>query len=129
MSGLSIGEVAERSGISASALRYYERSGLIAPQVRVSGQRRFDVRVFDELALIGYAKAVGFTVAEIKVLLSGTASAPGSARWRALAIRKRAELDTMIDRTRRMKRLLNVALRCRCLDLDECGRRLRSGGH
>jgi hypothetical protein len=51
------------------ALRYYEQVGLLTPQLRVSGQRRYDLAVFDVLALIAYAKRVGFTIAETKVLL------------------------------------------------------------
>jgi MerR family transcriptional regulator, redox-sensitive transcriptional activator SoxR len=126
MTGLSIGEVATRAGLRASALRYYEHAGLISPQLRVSGRRQYDPSVFNTLALIAYAKQVGFTIAETKLLLSGSAShVPASARWHALARRKQAELDATIANARRMKRLLEVALKCRCLNLDECGRRLK----
>ena len=126
MSGMSIGAVAKQAGVRPSALRYYERIGLIAPQPRASGQRRYDAGVFNRLSVIAYAKAVGFTIAEMKLLLSGAGVARASDRWHALAERKALELDEMIDRATRMKRLLDVARQCRCLDLDDCGRRLRS---
>ena len=140
MNGLSIGEVARRAGVRPSALRYYEQVGLISPQLRESGQRRYDPGIFNRLAVIAYAKEVGFTIADMKVLMSGaqsracTPTGNGRAsgipsrppeRWHALALRKRRELDDLIVRANRMKRLLDAALQCRCLDLDDCGRRLR----
>ncbi|MPY87503.1 MAG: MerR family transcriptional regulator [Luteitalea sp.] len=127
MATLSIGQVAGRAGIRPSALRFYEQTGLLPPGPRVSGQRRYDQSVFDKLALIAYAKRVGFTLRETKLLLSGFSNdVPPSARWRGLANRKRAELDALIADVRRMKHLLDVALHCECPTLDECGRRLRS---
>jgi MerR family redox-sensitive transcriptional activator SoxR len=126
VSGLSIGDVARQAGVRPSALRYYEQVGLIAPQLRESGQRRYARSVFDRLSVIAYGKAVGFTIAELKLLLSGAASSRASDRWHALAERKRRELDEVIGRANRMKRLLDGAMKCRCLDLDECGRRLRA---
>jgi DNA-binding transcriptional MerR regulator len=126
VSGWSIGAVAKQAGVRPSALRYYERVGLIAPQPRASGRRRYEPGVFNRLSLIAYAKAVGFTIAEMKVLLSGAGVARASDRWHALAERKARELDEMIERANRMRRLLEIARSCRCLDLDDCGRRLRS---
>ena len=123
---LSIGEVARRAAIRTSALRYYEDVGLIEPQIRVGGRRQYGGDVFNRLALIQHAKEVGFTIADIKLLLSGAnASRRPSEAWHELARRKRAELDATIARARRMKRLLDRTLQCRCLDLDECGRKLR----
>jgi MerR family redox-sensitive transcriptional activator SoxR len=121
-----LGEVARRAGLRASALRYYEQAGLIPPQIRVSGHRRYEPGVFSVLALIAYAKQVGFTIAETKLLLSrANSNVPASARWHELARRKQVELDATIANARRMKRLLQVALECRCLNLDDCGGRLK----
>ena len=129
MSGLSIGEVASRVGLRPSALRYYEQVGLVAPQLRVGGRRRYDAGVFNRLAVIEHAKQLGFSIADVRLLLSAAnASQRPSAAWHELARRKRAELDATIARARRMKRLLDRTLQCRCLDLDECGRRLRTRG-
>ena len=126
MNGLSIGEVARQAGLRPSALRYYEHVGLLSPQLRQGGQRRYDRTVFNRLSVIAYAKDVGFTIAELKMLLSGASGGRASDRWHAFAARKRRDLDAMIARANRMKRLLDVAVTCRCLDLEECGRRLRA---
>ncbi len=84
--GLTIGEVARRARIQPSALRYYERVGLLDPPPRVGGRRQYDPRVLHRLAAIGVAQQAGFTIAEIKTLLNGfAAETPAAARWRALA--------------------------------------------
>ena len=125
MIALSIGEVARRARVRTSALRYYEKAGLLAPPPRENGQRRYAATVFHALALIAAAKRAGFTIAETRHLISGFASdVPASARWRALAQRKAKELAAVIADARRKEALLRRALRCRCRDLEECGRRL-----
>jgi MerR family redox-sensitive transcriptional activator SoxR len=119
---LSIGEVAARAGLKTSAVRYYERIGLLPAPQRASGRRRYDVKILDRLAIIGYAQSAGFTLREIDRLFEGK---PYSARMRALAQAKLAELDGVIARARMMQTLLRTALRCNCLGLEECGKRLR----
>jgi len=127
MNGLSIGEVAARSGLRPSALRYYEQQGLLSPQPREGGKRRYDPSVLNRLALVAYAKEVGFTISETKLLLSGfERNIPPSARWQTLAHRKEQELDAMIDKARRMRGLLQVVSKCQCVSFEECGRRLRA---
>lgn len=125
LKGLSIGEVARRARLRPSALRYYEQVGLISPQPRAGGRRQYDARVFNTLAVIEYAKRSGFSIAEAQLLLSGfgTQVSP-SARWRTLAMRKQKELDQVIADAHRMKALLQLVLKCKCLTLEECGRRL-----
>ena len=82
---LSIGEVAKRTGVAASALRYYEREGLIPKAERSGGKRVYAIDILDRLALIGVAKAAGFSIAEVKTLLSGFARrTPPGRRWRTL---------------------------------------------
>src|SRR5262249_29941929 len=127
MNRLPIGEVARRTGMRPSALRYYEEVGLIAPQPRDGGQRRYGPDVFNILAVIEHAKRVGFTIAETRWLLTGFGSsiAP-TERWRSMAKRKEKELDQAIADARRMKNLLRWTLRCECVTLEECGRRLRT---
>jgi DNA-binding transcriptional MerR regulator len=126
VTGLSISEVARRAGVRASTLRYYEQVGLLVPPPRSSGRRRYDATVFNRLALITYAKRVGFTIAETKLLLSGFApDTTASARWHDLAERKAQELDALITRAQEMRSGLRAALHCECRTLDECGRRLR----
>ena len=121
MSEMRIGEVAERAGIRPSAVRYYERVGLLPEPRRVGGQRRYEPDVLTLLAGIGVAQKAGFTVAEIKRLFYGfPEDARPAERWARLASRKLAELDDLMRRTRRMKSLLRQGLRCRCRGLDEC---------
>jgi MerR family redox-sensitive transcriptional activator SoxR len=129
MKGLSIGDVARRAGLRTSALRYYEQVGLLAAQPRAGGRRQYDARVFNVLAVIDQAKRAGFTIAETKLLLTGFgAEVPASARWRSMAGRKQQELDEVIANARRMKNLLHMSLKCKCVTLDECGRWLARRG-
>ena len=127
MTGLSIGDVARKAGLRPSALRYYEKAGLIARQLRVNGRRQYDPAVFNTLAVIQYATRAGFTITETRLLLTGFgANVSASARWRTMAARKQAELDGLIVSARRMKALLARASGCTCVTLEECGRRLRA---
>jgi MerR family redox-sensitive transcriptional activator SoxR len=124
MEELTISQVARRAGIRPSAIRYYESSGVLPTPRRVSGRRRYDTSVLQRLAVIQLAQEAGFTIAEIKRLFSDfEADFPASARWQALAKQKLVEVDALIARAQRMKRLLEECLlRCRCLSLDECAR-------
>jgi MerR family transcriptional regulator, redox-sensitive transcriptional activator SoxR len=129
MAELSIGEVAARSGMAASAIRYYEGEGLLARPARRSGRRVYDESVLDRLGLIDLAKRAGFTVAEIKRLVAGfSPGRPPGERWRALTRAKLGELDERIAEAERMKGVLRVIGRCRCPSLAACGRALRSEG-
>jgi MerR family transcriptional regulator, redox-sensitive transcriptional activator SoxR len=119
---LRIGDIAREAGIQTSAVRYYESAGLLPAARRVGGQRRYDRSALRMLALIGLAQEAGFTVAEIHSLLHGfVPGTPPSARWRALARRKRHEVDQLMARARRMRRVLDRVLRCRCPTLEDCG--------
>ncbi len=124
MEELTIGEVAKRAGIRASAIRYYESVEVLPVPQRVNGRRRYDSRVLDRLAVIQIAQQAGFTVAEMRTLFNGfTPETPASARWEALAQQKLVEVDALIRRAQAMKRVLEEELlRCRCLTLDECAR-------
>jgi MerR family transcriptional regulator, redox-sensitive transcriptional activator SoxR len=119
---MTIGEVARRTGLRTSAIRYYERLGILPVAERSSGRRRYDERVLFHLEVIQFARGSGFTLEEIRTLLAGR---PYSARLRRLAGRKIAELERSIERARAMQATLAHALRCRCADREDCGRRLR----
>jgi MerR family transcriptional regulator, redox-sensitive transcriptional activator SoxR len=114
---MTIGEVAKRSGLRASAIRYYERVGLLPKQARSGGQRRYDSR---RLAVLERAKNCGFTLDEVRQLFND-AGRP-SERWERAATTKIVELDALMERIRGMKDL--IVRRCQCEDLDECGRKL-----
>jgi len=125
MSELRIGEVARRTGLRTSAIRYYEDLKLIEPNGRSGGSRRYDEAAVERLALIAFAKEAGFTLAEIRRLITGFAPNTKAAdRWKLLAQKKLDELDRAAERIETMRSILKHAVRCGCLDLDECGRRI-----
>jgi MerR family transcriptional regulator, redox-sensitive transcriptional activator SoxR len=118
---LSIGEVARRTGLRPSALRYYEESGILPAATRVSGQRRYDAEVIRRVDLLRFAQQAGFTLEEIKTLFYGFgADTPLSARWRSLAQKKVRELDELAERVRRMREALELSLECGCVRLEDC---------
>ncbi len=112
---LSIGQVARRAAVSASAIRFYESEGLLAKADRRGARRVYTESILQRLALIHLAKSAGFTIAEIRQLLRGfSRRTPPGVRWRALATGKVAQLDE------RMKRILHAVVRCECPTLDDC---------
>lgn len=118
---LSIGAVAERAGLQASAIRYWERLGLLPKPARDGGRRRYDPGVLDLLAAIEVAKAAGFSLREIKHLFRGFDSRTRpSERWRRMATAKLEELDAMAARIEGMRALLERGLDCGCLTLEDC---------
>jgi DNA-binding transcriptional MerR regulator len=120
---LSIGEVAKRAGLAASALRYYEREGLIPVAPQRGGRRVYAASILERLALIELCKRAGFGIAEIKRLLAGVGRrTPPGERWRALGERKLAELDLRIAEAEQMKQVLRIVMRCECPTLDDCAR-------
>jgi MerR family redox-sensitive transcriptional activator SoxR len=121
MEELAIGDVARRAGIRPSALRYYESIGLLPPPKRVSGRRRYAESTVQLVNVIQLAQAAGFTIAEIQTLLNGfVPETPPAARWQRLARQKLRELDALLVRTQMMKHILETALSCGCLRLEEC---------
>lgn len=119
--GMAIGEVARRAQINASAIRYYEKAGLLAEPKRVNGRRRYGPEVLDFLAVIRVAQRAGFTIAEARTLMNGfSAEEPPSERWRILAREKLIEVEALIDRAQAMKRLLERGLHCECLSREDC---------
>ena len=124
---MKIGEVARKAGVRTSAIRFYEKAGVLPPAFRQNGQRRFAADVELQLAVIEFARKAGFTIAEIKLLFHGfRKSAPASARWRQLARKKYREMDLLITRLKSMQKLLKKSMRCHCTKLDDCGRILLS---
>ena len=125
---LAIGEVARRAGIQPSALRYYERIGLMPAPQRVSGRRRYGEQTVQMLKVVQLAQSAGFTVAEIQILLHGFApDTPLAMRWQPLARQKLSELDALIARVQQMKRVLETGLNCGCLRLEDCAVVLEEG--
>src|SRR6476469_10012112 len=99
---LTITAVAHRAGLRASAIRYYESVGLLPVAHRVSGRRRYDPDILPRLALIAAAQQMGFTIAEIGILMHGfTSDTAASVRWQTLAARKLVEVEALIARAER----------------------------
>ncbi len=121
MPGLTIGAVAERTGLQPSALRYYESIGLVPPAARVNGRRRYGDEVLQRLAVIRLSQQAGFSLAEIATLFEGLDDGKTPAeRWRELAGRKLPEIEAQIAHAEAMKRFLSESLRCGCVTLEEC---------
>jgi MerR family redox-sensitive transcriptional activator SoxR len=118
---LTIGDVARRAGLATSAIRYYERAGVMPPAERVGGRRRYGPGAVRRLGVIGIAQQAGFTLAEIRELLHGTdAGEPAGDALRALAERKLPEVDALIARAEAMRAWLELARECGCPTLDVC---------
>lgn len=118
---LGIGEVAREAGVSVSAIRFYEREGLLAKVERVGGKRRFGIDVVRRLGVIDVAKQAGFSLDEIRALLDSIdRGAPAHEELRALAARKLPEMDALIERARAMRDWLAVASDCGCESLEDC---------
>jgi MerR family redox-sensitive transcriptional activator SoxR len=123
MDTFGIGEVARRIGVRPSAVRYYEARGLIAPFGRTGGKRVYGQEAIERMALISFAKEVGFSLAEIRKLLAGFPhDTPAGVRWSELASEKLIELDAMAQRIDVMRSALQRISRCGCRDLDQCAR-------
>jgi MerR family redox-sensitive transcriptional activator SoxR len=122
---VKIGELAARANLNASAIRYYEKCGLLAPPQRVGGQRRYPSEALYRVLLIHFATEMGFTLGEIKLFLSGLRdNTPVGPRWKKLASRKLIEVDRNIARSLQLKSLLQGLLRCHCVSLQFCVTRL-----
>jgi MerR family redox-sensitive transcriptional activator SoxR len=115
---MRIGELSRRTGITPSAIRFYEEKGLIPRAPRVSGRRDFNDRSLAHIVVVQLAKDAGFTLAEIRQLVTEF----GANRWRRLAERKLGDVLVAAERLRAMTLLLEKLLKCKCPDIDFCGR-------
>lgn len=121
MEELTIGVVAQQTGIRPSALRYYESIGLLPSARRVHGHRRYDSSTIALVKIIQLAQQAGFTIAEIQTLLHGFAPETAAAdRWRPLTTQKLQEINELIARAQQMKSILETLLHCGCLRLEDC---------
>src|SRR5690242_4456569 len=124
MAQLTISQVARQIGLQPSAIRYYERIGLLPCPQRVSGQRRYDATVLYRLAIIQRARQLGFTLGEIRHLFFGFRDVTqASERWRTLSQQKLRELDHLMEGIKAVQSLLRKLMsNCRCDTLDQCGK-------
>ena len=120
MNELSIGETARRAGVRPSALRYYERLGLLLPAGRINGRRRYAPEVVRELNVIRYLQRAGFSLREIGGLRRGGAAILPSRSLRGAMRAKIRELEAEVERIRSMKADLERGLECACQGLADC---------
>jgi MerR family redox-sensitive transcriptional activator SoxR len=121
MAVMTIGDVARATGVAPSAIRFYESKGLLSAAGRTGGKRNFGSESVDALKVIRMARELGFTLADIQLLLTGFSDdTPPSVRWRELASRKLLEVNSVLQRASAMKSLLEKGLRCDCISVHDC---------
>jgi MerR family redox-sensitive transcriptional activator SoxR len=114
---MPIDEVAVQSGLASSALRYYERCGLIRSGKKIGGRRHYPPSVLQRLSTIKVCQTLGFSLAEIAELLEG----PGvGAAWRKLSRIRRAELRSQIEELQSLLEILDTTVDCDCPALHDC---------
>lgn len=119
---LTIGQLAERSGVATSALRFYESKGLIA-SIRTNGnQRRYLPAMLRRIAIIQIAQSVGFTLEEIIHELSGLPmnTTAGKRDWDKVARKWQKDLDRKIARIQSLKENISSCIGCGCLSMKKC---------
>jgi MerR family transcriptional regulator, redox-sensitive transcriptional activator SoxR len=119
---LTITEVARRSGVAASALRFYEERGLIRSERAGSGHRRYPRAVLRRVAFLVFAQRVGLTLDEISMELSTLPldHAPEGEDWAKLSTAWTARIEARIAQLQRMKGGLMKCIGCGCLSLEHC---------
>jgi DNA-binding transcriptional MerR regulator len=115
---MAIGELARRTGLASSALRYYERVGLLSPAVRAGGRRHYGASSAERVALIQLCQDAGFTLREIRALLA--ARSRRGRPWARFLEAKLRELDSRISRAERARTLVQHALACPHSNLVTC---------
>ena len=122
MESLTIGELAARSGVAPSALRYYERLGLIRAGRTGGNQRRYERAELRRVAFIRIAAQVGVPLEEIKAALDGLPDSrtPTAADWAKLSARWRQRLEDQIGLLQRLRDKLTGCIGCGCLSLRRC---------
>jgi MerR family redox-sensitive transcriptional activator SoxR len=119
---LTIGEVARRSGVASSALRFYEQRGLIASTRAGSGHRRYPRPVLRRIAFVVFAQRIGLTLDEIGTELAKLPAneAPTRRDWSRLSAAWSSRIDERIAELERLKVGLTECIGCGCLSLDRC---------
>ena len=122
MTELTIGELAERSGVATSAIRYYEERGLVWSRRTTGNQRRYERPMLRRLAFIRTAQRVGLSLEEIEAALDTLPSnrTPTKADWSRLSRGWRPRLDAQIAQLERLRDTLDSCIGCGCLSLRRC---------
>ena len=122
MAGIAIGDVARRTGLSVSAIRYYEDMGLVRPDRTASGHRLFEKADIRRLSFVMIAQRLGFSSAAIRDALSALPGGrtPTKADWTKLSRHFRRELDARIEGLTALRNRLDGCIGCGCLSLKQC---------
>lgn len=122
MPQLSIGELADRSGVAPSALRFYESQGLIEATRSEGGQRRFERETLRRVAFVRVAQEVGLTLEEIRDALHSLPEkrTPTEKDWERLSVAWRPRIDAQIRMLERLRDRLDGCIGCGCLSLRVC---------
>jgi MerR family redox-sensitive transcriptional activator SoxR len=125
---LTVGQVAARSGVAITALRFYEARGLISSQRNSGNQRRYKREVLRRVALIKTAQRLGIPLASIQTAFETLPQdrTPAMEDWNRLSLSWKADLDERIDRLTALRDQLSGCIGCGCLSMDACP--LRNNG-
>ncbi|MEL7164699.1 MAG: redox-sensitive transcriptional activator SoxR [Pseudomonadota bacterium] len=120
--GLSIGDMAARTGLAVSAIRYYEDEGLVQPWRNAGGQRRFQRADLRRLSFVMIAQRLGFSIAEIRAEMADLPRhrAPSKADWSRISVAFRARLEARIAALEDLRDRLDGCIGCGCLSLEAC---------
>lgn len=120
--GLSIGALADRTGLAVSAIRYYESQGLIAPWRNGGGQRRFSRADIRRLSFVMIAQQFGFSLPDIRALLDQLPGGrtPTPQDWSRISTMFRSHLDQRIETLQKLRDNLDGCIGCGCLSLPKC---------
>lgn len=120
--GLSIGDLAIRTGLSVSAIRFYETRGLVTPDRNSGGQRRYEGSDIRRLSFVMIAQQMGFTIEQIGALLKDLPNGrtPTQKDWTRISKKFRVSLDERIAMMERMRDNLDGCIGCGCLSLKRC---------
>ncbi len=121
-STISIGQLAKRTGLSVSAIRYYEQRGLVDAERNAGGQRRFLRSDIRRLSFVLIAQQFGFTIEQIRRELAGLPKSrtPNKRDWQRIATVFGTALDQKIDALQQLKARLDGCIGCGCLSLEAC---------
>ena len=119
---ISIGQLAERTGLSVSAIRFYETQGLVTSERTAGGQRRFLRSDIRRLSFVLIAQQVGFTIEQIRKQLETLPDGrtPNKKDWSRMSRGFRVALDEKINSLTQMRELLDGCIGCGCLSLNKC---------
>ncbi|MFY0618084.1 MULTISPECIES: redox-sensitive transcriptional activator SoxR [unclassified Shimia] len=120
--GLTIGQISERTGLAPSAIRYYEEEGIVHPHRTDTGQRRFERADIRRLSFVMISQSLGFSIAEIRAALSRLPEnrTPTKSDWQAISEIFRETLDQRILQMTKLRNQLDGCIGCGCLSLSNC---------